>query len=173
MRRSRLIGVALLVVGVTTLGIGGRPLLLAGLTSLIQLRFPAVRWIAPDALRRLQADSLRPPPILLDVRTAPEFATSHLAGARRLDPDAPLPSELLALPRSTPIVTYCAVSYRSAVAAQALADAGFTDVRDLEGSIFRWANEGRPLVAARGPVSVVHGYGSPWRWLLKPGRRAP
>jgi rhodanese-related sulfurtransferase len=172
MRRGRWVGAGLLLAGLIVLGLGGRPLLLSGLTSIIRLQFPAVRWISPAALRRWQAESTSPAPLLLDVRTAPEFTISHLPGARRIEPGAPLPPDLLALPRTTPIVTYCAVSYRSAIAAQLLVTAGFTRVQNLDGSIFRWANEGYPLVAEGGPMSEVHGYGSPWRFLLDPDRRA-
>jgi len=97
-----------------------RPLLLSGFTTVIRLQFPAVRWISSAALLRWQAGADSSAPLLLDVRTEAEFTVSHLPGAKRLEPGAPLPPELLVLPRTTPIVTYCAFSYRSAVAAAAL-----------------------------------------------------
>ena len=49
-------------------------------------------------------------------------------------------------------MTYCAVGYRSAEMATQLRAAGFTNVRNLEGSIFQWANEHRPLVHGEQPV---------------------
>ena len=172
MRRSRWVGAGLLLAGLIGLGLGGRPLLLSGLTTIIRVQYPAVRWISSAALQRWKAGADPAAPLLLDVRTEAEFTISHLPGARRLEPGAPLPPDLLALPRTTPLVTYCAVSYRSAVAAEALKAAGFSNVQNLEGSIFRWANEGHPLVAAGGPVHRVHGFGSMWRLLLNPDRRA-
>lgn len=39
------------------------------------------------------------------------------------------------------IVVYCSVSYRSSILARRLQDMGFTNVYNLEGSIFKWANE--------------------------------
>ena len=47
------------------------------------------------------------------MRTATEFGTSYLPGARLLEPGATLAADLPALPRDTPIVVYCSVGYRS------------------------------------------------------------
>lgn len=114
------------------------------------------------------------PLLLLDVRTAEEFRVSHLPGAIRVEPGngvEGLPNR--DLPRNLPIVTYCSVGYRSAALAQKLEAAGFTDVRNLNGSIFQWANEGRQLVNDRGePVKTVHPYDAFWGRLLKPELRA-
>ena len=103
-------------------------------------------------------------PVLLDVRTAAEFDVSRLAGATRVEPDA----ATVALPKNTPIVTYCSVGYRSAKFAQRLQEAGFTDVRNLEGSIFQWANEGRAIE----PAGKVHPYNKKWGSLLNAPLRA-
>jgi hypothetical protein len=46
--------------------------------------------------------------------------------------------------------------------------AGLTNVFNLEGSIFQWVNDGRPLVDSNGPATKVHPYGHRWRVLLKP-----
>ena len=121
----------------------------------IAKEFPNVKSIGTAELGKAE-----PRPVLLDVRTAAEFDMSHLAGARRVDPDA----ATVALPKDTPIVTYCSVGYRSAKFALRLKDAGFTDVRNLEGSIFQWANEGRPIE----PGAKVHPYDKKWGVLLNP-----
>ena len=73
----------------------------------------------------------------------------------------------------TPVVAYCSVGYRSAGLADGLGQRGYTRVYNLEGSLFQWANEGRPLVDADGPVNVVHPYGEPWSDLLDEARRGP
>ena len=127
----------------------------------IAKEFPNVKSIGTAELAKVE-----PKPVLLDVRTAAEFDVSHLAGARRADPEATAAS--VALPKNTPIVTYCSVGYRSAKFAQRLQDAGFTNVRNLEGSIFQWANEGRPIE----PAGKVHPYNSKWGALLNPTLRA-
>ncbi len=47
------------------------------------------------------------------------------------------------------------------------------DVRNLEGSAFAWANEGRPLAGALGASGRVHPYAPAFAWLLRPERRGP
>lgn len=135
--------------------------------------FPKVEWISTEQLAAWLEDKPRPPPVLLDVRTEEEWNVSHLPGARRVDPDAAIDQATAGLPRETPIVTYCAVGYRSGALATKLREAGFTHVRNLEGSIFQWANEHRPLVSGEKPVTVVHPYSSLWGRLLIDDARAP
>ena len=82
--------------------------------------------------------------------------------------------------KDAPIVTYCSVGYRSGKMAERLQAAGYTNVRNLEGSIFKWANEHRPLVRGESePVagaSLQRDLGSPARargafWSLTPRAR--
>ena len=70
-------------------------------------------------------------------------------------------------------MTYCAVGYKSGALATKLREAGFTNVRNLEGSIFQWANRRRPLVREDQPVTTVHPYSSLWGRLLIDEVRAP
>ena len=136
-------------------------------------RFPKVEWITTAQLADWLADKQRQPPVLLDVRTEEEWNVSHLPGARRVDPNAPVEKVISGVPKETPIVTYCAVGYRSGALATKLREAGFTNVRNLEGSIFQWANEHRPLVRDDKPVTTVHPYSSLWGRLLVDDARAP
>jgi 3-mercaptopyruvate sulfurtransferase SseA len=76
------------------------------------------------------------------------------------------------LASDTPIVVYCSVGYRSAGVVQALQAQGFSEVYNLKGSIFRWANEGRPVVRNGEPVSAVHPYDASWGQLLTDSLRA-
>jgi rhodanese-related sulfurtransferase len=119
------------------------------------------------------ADHNRPQPILLDVRTRAEWKVSHLPHARLVLPDTdPTPAVAL-LPKDAPIVTYCAIGYRSARAARELRAAGYTHVRNLEGAIFQWANEHRSLIHDGKRVTRVHPYSAFWGRLLEPEARAP
>jgi rhodanese-related sulfurtransferase len=97
---------------------------------------------------------------------------SHLPGARRVDPNASAGTVAADLPKETPIVTYCAVGYRSGEMADRLRALGFSNVRNLEGSIFQWANEHRPLVRDDERVSTVHPYSAFWGRLLNDEVRA-
>ena len=132
----------------------------------IRKEFPAVPQIGTrDLAARLESEK----PLLLDVRTQAEFDVSHLAGARRVEPGTtPDPG----VAKDTPIVTYCSVGYRSSAVAQRLREAGYTRVQNLEGSIFQWANEGRPLVRDGKPATLVHPFDSKWGRLLDKQRRA-
>lgn len=113
------------------------------------------------------------PPLLLDVRAADEFAASHLPGARHLPPDADPAAALADVPRDRPIVLYCSVGWRSAAMARRLIAAGFERPANMQGSLFRWAAEDRPLVDGAGaPTGRVHPYGPPWSWLVAPEDRA-
>jgi rhodanese-related sulfurtransferase len=136
-------------------------------------RFPKVQWLTAAQLADWLADKQRQPPVLLDVRTEEEWNVSHLSGARRVDPNAPVEEGSSGMPKETPIVTYCAVGYRSGVLATKLREAGFTNVWNLEGSIFQWANERRPLVREDQPVTTAHPYSSLWGRLLTDDARAP
>lgn len=136
----------------------------------IRSEFPDVPRLQTSQL----ADTLNNPreqkPLLLDVRTKAEFDVSHLAGATRVEPGSDVSK--LSLPKDRPIVTYCSVGYRSAAMAKKLRDAGYTDVTNLEGSIFRWANENRPLVHEGHPTDKVHPYNAAWGMLVDTGHRA-
>ena len=86
---------------------------------------------------------------MLDARTAPEYQLSHLAGARRIDPNRPLLKHMEAFARDTPIVVYCSVGYRSARVARWLGRQGFTNVRNLDGEPVRLGQRG-PAHGGRG-----------------------
>lgn len=139
------------------------------MNSKIQSEFPKVKRITTDELADWLQNPKRPQPLLLDVRTPAEFDVSHLQGAQRIDPDAKAP---FPLPHDRPIVTYCSVGYRSAALAKRLREAGYKDVQNLQGSIFQWANEGRPVYRDGKPVSKVHPYNGIWGRLLEAKYRA-
>ena len=140
------------------------------LKNAIRAQYPAVRRITSAQLADWLADPERGKPILLDVRSEAELDVSHLPLARRVEPGAPIQS--IALPHDTAIVTYCSVGYRSSELAKRLVAGGFTDVQNLEGSIFEWANEHRPLVRGSEKVTQVHPHTSWWGELLSQDVRA-
>lgn len=132
--------------------------------------FPKVKRITTAELAEWLADKSRVPPLLLDVRTQAEYEVSHLKNSTNISPDAP--ASAVDQPKDRPIVTYCSVGYRSAALAQRLNAAGFSEVENLEGSIFAWANEGRPLFRDGLKVEKVHPYNRIWGLLLKKKYRA-
>lgn len=82
--------------------------------------------------------------LLLDVRTAGEYAAGAIAGAYLL-PVQEIASRMKELPRDKEIVAYCRVGNRSAFAASHLAGLGY-NVKNLEGGIMNWElAQGRSL----------------------------
>jgi rhodanese-related sulfurtransferase len=86
-------------------------------------------------------------PVVLDVRTAGEYADVHLADAW-LIPIQELQSRLheLAAHKTDPVFIYCRTGNRSTVAAKFLVDAGFSEVINLRGGIVEWAKHDLPIV---------------------------
>jgi rhodanese-related sulfurtransferase len=171
-RRAVLVCGALLGAAVLAVPFARGPLL-GGFSRLLVLGLRDVTWIASDDLARSLAQPA-PTPLLLDTRSEAEFGVSRLPGARRLDPGRPDIHSLASLPKDTPLVVYCAVGYRSAQIARRLREAGFSRVANLEGGVFRWAREGRPLVDHAGPATRIHPYDPVSGWLfVEPEHRGP
>jgi rhodanese-related sulfurtransferase len=150
------------------LGVGGCEKDSAWDNILSQVRedFPDVRMMTTQELADWQADPQRDPPLLLDVRAAQEYGVSHLRGAVLADSDSALRAALDGIDPARPIVVYCSVGYRSAQAARDIQKLGFQNVTNLEGSIFAWANEGRPVFRDGKPTDKVHPYDQRWGKLL-------
>jgi len=105
-------------------------------------------------------------PLLIDVRTHEEYEVSHLPGAIWSETPGQIASALREASDRQPVVLYCSVGVRSSKAAAQLMRSGRTNVFNLQGSIFKWANEGRPLVANGSAVHGVHPYSERWGVLL-------
>ncbi|WP_202796840.1 rhodanese-like domain-containing protein [Pedosphaera parvula] len=139
----------------------------------IHAKFPSVRQLPTAELASWLNDTNRPAPLLLDAREPEEFAISHLPQAQRVNPDAEVIQLITTLPTNRTVVVYCSVGYRSSALAGRLQKSGFTNVCNLEGSIFKWANEDRPLEHDGKPVKVVHPYNKKYSANLKESARAP
>ncbi|MEM8745438.1 MAG: rhodanese-like domain-containing protein [Actinomycetota bacterium] len=107
---------------------------------------PAIRIVSPtDA-----AATLDDPPddlVVLDVRTAEEFADGHIEGAVMLDfYRDDFAEQIAALDRDVPYVIYCRSGNRSGQTRQLMADLGFEAVDDVDGGVISWAEAGLPFV---------------------------
>jgi rhodanese-related sulfurtransferase len=140
------------------------------LRSTIRRRFPQVRQLSTAELASWLSDRTRPAPLLVDARSRDEFAVSQLPGARHAESldavEAILPAARATPKNVQPIVVYCSVGYRSSALAAKLMAAGWTNVFNLEGSIFAWANEGRPVQRGTNRVEIVHPFDPKWGQLL-------
>lgn len=113
-----------------------------------------------------------PNAVLLDARERKEYAVSHLPNARWVGYDNFELSRVADVPKSTPIVLYCSVGYRSEKVGEKLQAAGYTNVKNLYGSLFEWVNQGNPVVDAAGkPTQRVHAYSRMWGVWLNRGEK--
>ena len=138
----------------------------------IRARFPTVSQISPDTLQSwLDKSPQRENLLLFDAREPEEYAVSHLQGAQPAPSKDEALKALQGVSSNRRIVLYCSVGYRSSELAQFLMKKGYTEVYNLEGSIFAWANEGRPVYQGNERVTVVHPYDKIWGRLLKESLR--
>ena len=141
---------------------------LAFIKDQVRRRFPLAPQISTDELATRLTSGERL--VLLDVRNPEEYAVSHLPGAIRVDPNAS-PALPVGIGSDVPVVAYCSVGWRSSKWVEALRNQG-VDAVNLEGSIFQWVAEDRPLRRGAELVDVVHPYSSAWAWLVDPDDRA-
>lgn len=139
---------------------------------LIRSQFPDVPQVSTAELAAWLERDRASAPILLDVREADEYSVSHLAGAQRASDLQSALALLADRPKEGPVVLYCSVGYRSSSLARALLANGYQSVSNLEGSIFAWANEGRPVYREGQQVRQVHPYNWIWGRLLEPDLRS-
>jgi rhodanese-related sulfurtransferase len=101
------------------------------------------RISAVELTERIRGDT---PPFILDVRTTQEFASGHVPGAVNVPHDE-LASRLEELPveKSEEIVVHCQSGRRASLAEATLREAGYSNVRDLDGHWQAWQASGLPV----------------------------
>jgi rhodanese-related sulfurtransferase len=131
-----------------------------------------VENLAADELAAMLAG--QEPPLLFDVRTAGEYEKSRISTALRLDPDTG-PDDFAArygsLLAGRNLVFYCSVGQRSSELLERVesvcGNAGAKSCRNLRGGIFRWYNEGRPVVDASGETDDIDTYDPLWAMMVE------
>lgn len=123
-------------------------LILIAFASGAGLLWPAVqRRIGGPSVGTLEATQMiNRGAVLLDVRTADEFARGHIAGSKHI------PTEQLgtragevAKNKAAKVVVVCASGARSASACALLRKLGYTEVVNLQGGIGAWQAAGLPV----------------------------
>jgi len=84
--------------------------------------------------------------LVLDVRTAQEYAQGHVPGALNISHDE-LEARIgeLEAARSKEVVVYCRSGRRSGIALGLLEQAGFANLRHLEGDWLAWSAAEKPV----------------------------
>lgn len=104
--------------------------------------------VAPERVRELHE---RGEVQLVDVREAYEWEAGRIPGARHVELGA-LAAATGTLDRGKPVVFYCRVGGRSAMAAHAFRQAGF-DASSLAGGLLAWDARDLPLEPDGGGVA--------------------
>ncbi|XP_078539663.1 uncharacterized protein LOC144824436 [Lissotriton helveticus] len=164
----------------------------AGLRNLamtwVEETFQDVEHVSTETLQCLMGEE-KEDLLLLDSRSASEFAISHLKGAVNIDPKSDKLQDIvqkLPVDGNKPnlcILCYCTVGYRSSLTAQILNRMHQEDegqirgtplkVFNLKGGLVKWANEGRAMLDNHGNITrLVHPCNSTWGSLLEPELRA-
>lgn len=126
-----------------------------------------VPYISVETLAMLKSDA-----ILLDAREQKEYDVSHLedavyVGYNKFNLKKTIPK--LPKDKNTKIVVYCSLGIRSETVAHKLINAGYTNVYNLYGGIFKWKNSDFQVVDTLGqPTEKVHAFDKKWgKWLKK------
>jgi rhodanese-related sulfurtransferase len=100
-----------------------------------------------DAYKLIQDNRDNPGFIIVDVRTADEFSSGHLANAVNIDFYSPdFKSNIDKLDRNKEYLIYCRTGIRGAAAIKIMKELGFTRVYNLAGGIVQWIDAGYPVL---------------------------
>lgn len=110
--------------------------------------------ISPHEVAQRQGNGT---PVLIDVRTPIEFREVHATTARNipldvLDPHAVMNDRASAC--DEPLFVICRSGNRGAMARQKFIDAGFANVRNVEGGTEAWVAAGLPVVRGKKAMSL-------------------
>ena len=108
--------------------------------------------------------------LFLDARELEEYETSHIPNAKHIGYNHFKLSNLEGVAKNQKIIVYCSVGYRSEKLTNRLIKEGYSNVFNLYGSIFEWANLEYPLEDKQGnSTSKVHTYNKAWsKWVDHP-----
>lgn len=151
----------------------------------IRAKFPRVCQLSIEQLKEwLNNSEIADSILLLDVRETDERSVSFINNSIHILPSKTDLSNVLDRIKNgnkRKIIAYCSVGYRSSILAQKIysqlkntKDFNINDVEifNLEGSIFKWANEGNDLVDGDGKLTkYVHPYNAVWGRFLDADRR--
>ncbi len=139
--------------------------------------YPGATQLAPVELEKLRTAGTEL--LVLDSREDNEFKVSHLPGAVRVPPAmsaATFLEQFGATLKGKTIVVYCSVGVRSSKfverVGEAAIEAGASKIYNLEGGIFRWHNEKRPLNSGSSATDEVHPYSRSWQAYIERTERA-
>ena len=107
--------------------------------------------------------------VFLDAREQKEYNVSHIPGAIWVGYEDFNLSRVRSVSKSSRVIVYCSVGYRSEKITEKLINAGFSNSQNLYGGIFEWVNEKHIIVNnAYQTTQKIHAYEKSWGiWLSK------
>lgn len=94
------------------------------------------------AAAKAQIDAIKP--FILDVREVSEYKEGYIAGAVNI-PIRDLPAKITSLPKDKPILVYCGIGHRGAMAVVFLRGQGY-NVKSIMGGYKGWVGANLPVV---------------------------
>jgi rhodanese-related sulfurtransferase len=107
--------------------------------------------------------------ILLDTRKKEEYLVSKIENATWVGHKKfEIESFIEKYPKKdAPIVVYCSIGVRSENIGEKLVEAGYSNVKNLYGGIFKWKNTGNPVFDKQNnKTEKVHAFSKHWGKLL-------
>ena len=149
------------------------------IVSLLKHKFPDVANITTGELHEvLSTPDKEDTCLVVDTRQKSEVSVSAIKGARHLEfpaseSDVRTFVEEHVTPETEMVVCYCSLGYRSSVVAHSLdtylrekEEQKTINVYNLEGSIFKWVNEGREVRSGGGEAATYcHPFSYKWGLL--------
>lgn len=112
---------------------------LSGLGAFAETEAPS---IAPQTLAEKREAGIAP--VVIDVRTAEEFASGHIPGALNIPFDQ-VAEKIAEVEAPHGVALYCMVGPRARKGEKALAAVGYSSVFHLEGGLAAWQAAGLPV----------------------------
>jgi len=128
--------------------------------------FPTVEHITAEALQGLETGSV----MIFDVREVDEYEVSHIRQAIHVSPKISAENFLdqyRDAANGKTFIFYCSVGHRSSILAEKVQDkliaSGSGPIYNLEGGLFNWHNQNRPLVTEQAEsTDYIHPYNFYW-----------
>lgn len=98
---------------------------------------PSVPQIQPEELAEIQSEV-----VILDTRSPQEYKEGHLKNARFVNFETFSLKDVADISKDQKIVVYCKSGGRSNQVAKQLIEAGYKRVKNLEGGITHWKEQG-------------------------------
>ena len=147
MKRLLLILLVIAAIALSAGCVKEQPQITADITPL-EAPTQIIRDITPqEAFTLIQNNEGNPDFVILDVRTAGEFAQGHIENAVNIDKNSEtFREELNKLDKYNAYLVYCQMGSRSKGAVAVMQELGFMQAYNMQGGITQWRQDGLPTV---------------------------